>query len=102
MNNRITPEGIEAKIQNVTYHVVPGTTVTICNVILENGFSVQGTSACADPTLFNSNLGEQYSREDAFNKIWPLEGYLLKERLYQESKASVIADPLSQFDPGVE
>lgn len=83
---RVTKESIEAKITEVRYIVIPETTVTICIITLQNGYSVRGESACVDPANFNKELGEKYSYEDAFKKIWPLEGYLLKERVYKESK----------------
>jgi hypothetical protein len=49
-----------------------------------NGYVVLGTSACADPTMFNKALGEQYSYADAIEKLWPLEGYLLREELFSK------------------
>lgn len=35
---------------------------------------------------FDMALGRKYSYEDAFNKLWPLEGYLLAERIKNESR----------------
>lgn len=84
--NRVTKESIEAKIIAVGYVVLPGSTVTVCMITLQNGYSVRGESACVDPANFDKALGEQYAYEDAFRKIWPLEGYLLKERLYIDQK----------------
>ena len=49
-----------------------------------NGYVVLGTSACADPAMFNKALGEQYSYADAIKQLWPLEGYLLREELSKE------------------
>lgn len=82
---KVTKEAIESKIKAVGYVVLPGTTVTVCMITLENGFSVRGESACVDPAEFNRAVGEEYAYKDAFNKIWPLEGYLLKEKLYQDA-----------------
>lgn len=81
--NSITKEGIEAKIAKQEFHVIDGTTLTICILTLQNGYSVRGESACVDPANFNREMGEQYAFADAFRKIWPLEGYLLKQRLYE-------------------
>lgn len=83
MKTYITPEDIEAVIAAEAYHVIPGTTVTVCNLVLKNGFSVQGVSACVDPLRYNRQDGETYSREDAVSKVWPLEGYLLKQRMFE-------------------
>lgn len=57
--------------------------LTFCVLILKNGFTVTGESACASPENFDAELGRKIARQNAVNKIWPLEGYLLKERLFQ-------------------
>jgi len=56
--------------------------LTFCVLVLRNGFTVAGESACAHPARFNAELGKKYAREKAVEKIWQLEGYLLKEELY--------------------
>lgn len=78
---RITPEHIADKIVAGAYHVFPGTTVTVCCLTLSNGFTVIGESACADPANFNEELGRKIARDNARNKIWQLEGYLLRQYL---------------------
>lgn len=78
---RVTPERIEEVIAHEDYHVFPGTTVTVCCLTLLNGFNVVGESACASPENFNAELGRKIARQNAVNKIWPLEGYLLKQQL---------------------
>lgn len=55
--------------------------LTFCVLILKNGFTVTGESACASPENFDPEIGRKIARENAVNKIWPLEGYLLKEAL---------------------
>lgn len=78
---RITPEIIESKIKSEQYHVFDGTTFTTCLLTLENGFTVLGESACASPENFDAEIGRKIARDNARNKIWALEGYLLKEQL---------------------
>lgn len=78
---RITPERIEEVISAETYHHFEGTTVTICLLTLQNGYNVVGESACADPANFNSELGQRIARDNAKQKIWALEGYLLRDQL---------------------
>lgn len=56
--------------------------LTFCVLVLRNGFTVTGESACASPANFNAEIGRQIAREKAREKIWTLEGYLLKERLH--------------------
>ena len=58
--------------------------LTICILELKNGFTVTGESACASPENFDAELGRKIARANAVNKIWPLMGYALKEKLHHE------------------
>jgi hypothetical protein len=78
---RVTPQRLEEVIKDEAYHVFPGTMLTVCCLTLANGFTVTGESACASPANFNAELGRKIAREHAKQKIWPLEGYLLREKL---------------------
>lgn len=80
---RVTPEDIDQLIVSGDYHVFPGTTVTVCCLTLRNGFTVIGQSACADPHNFDEEVGKTIAYEDAWHKIWPLEGYLLRQMLHE-------------------
>ena len=55
--------------------------LTFCVLVLKNGFTVTGESACASPENFDAELGRKIARENAKQKMWPLLGYALKERL---------------------
>lgn len=79
---RLTPESIEKVIKSEQYHVVPGTTTTFCSITLRNGFVVNGESACASLDNFDEELGRKIAYDNAKDKIWMLEGYLLKEFLF--------------------
>jgi hypothetical protein len=79
---RITPDLINAAICDEAYHVFPGSQLTICCLTLRNGFTVTGESACASPENFDAELGQKIARENARDKVWMLEGYLLKQRLF--------------------
>lgn len=85
---RVTLDSMQAKVKSTTYTRLPDTTTTICQLTLENGYTVLGTSACVDPKQYNQALGEKYAYEDAINKMWPLEGYLLAEQRFQASKVA--------------
>ena len=78
---RLTPVLIDAAIVGEDYHVFPGTMLTVCCLTLRNGFTVTGESACASPENFNAEIGQKIARGNARDKIWALEGYLLKEKL---------------------
>lgn len=81
---RLTPQLIDDVIAGEQYHVFECSCLTVCCMTLRNGFTVTGESACASPENFNVELGRKIARENARNKIWQLEGYLLKQRLYSQ------------------
>ncbi|KQI68024.1 hypothetical protein AN189_13020 [Loktanella sp. 3ANDIMAR09] len=80
---RLTPDLIDSAIAGVDYHVFPGTQKTVCCLSLKNGFSVIGEAACASPENFDAEIGRRIAYSDAREKIWGLEGYLLKQRLFE-------------------
>lgn len=80
---RVTPDRLEQVIVSEQYHVFPNTTFTACLLTLENGYTVLGESACASPENFNAELGRKIARDNAKNKIWALEGYLLRQKLHE-------------------
>ena len=55
--------------------------LTFCVLVLRNGFTVTGESACASPENFDAEVGRKIARQNAVQKMWPLMGYALKERL---------------------
>lgn len=92
---RITPKDIENNIAYETYFTAadgakegdgdPGpeelSRLTFCVLVLSNGFTVTGESACASPENFNAKIGQKIARENALQKIWPLMGYELRSKL---------------------
>lgn len=99
---RVTPADIEANIKSIHYFTaaqgvngaesagacdtmpepVPALDLlTFCVLVLRNGFTVTGESACASPENFDAEIGRKIARQNAVAKIWPLMGYALKERL---------------------
>lgn len=84
---RLTPEYIKSRIVSTDYHVFPNTQLTICCIVLKNGYTEIGESACVSPENFNVSIGRNIAYENAVEKVWKLEGYLLKQALYvKESK----------------
>lgn len=98
---RLTPADIDSKIKAVEYILprdvckrdngvevfdapLPLQTLTFCILTLENGFTVTGESACASPENFDAEIGKKIAYDNAREKIWLLQGYLLKEKLYQK------------------
>jgi hypothetical protein len=85
---RLTPEHIDSVIVGETYTLLPSGKVMVCELTLKNGFTVRGDAAVVDKANFNEEVGKKISRENARDKIWQLEGYLLQERLSHENKSS--------------
>lgn len=104
---RITPSHIEDCIASVHFFTAadgvnsakrPDTVIsddslqslellTICVLVLKNGFTIVGKSACASPENYNADIGKDVAWRDAKEQIWPLEGYLLKQNLYEQKQS---------------
>lgn len=98
---RVTPADIEAAISSEWYinagdAIVPDEfqppvpaahplrLLTFCVLVLRNGFTVTGESACASPENFNAEVGRKIARENAVQKVWPLLGFRLRDRLVRD------------------
>ena len=66
--------------------------LTFCVLVLRNGFTVTGESACASPENFDAELGRKIARQNAMQKIWPLMGYELRSQLAAEARGDVNHD----------
>ena len=91
---RITPADIAANIVEEVYFspvelvrpeelraASPLRLLTFCVLVLRNGFTVTGESACASPENFNAEIGRRIAREHAVQKVWGLMGYELRSKL---------------------
>ena len=96
---RITPQDVEANIASESYFTAgdgvvgaaggPGPhtydssldLLTFCVLVLRNGFTVTGESACASPENFNPEIGRRIARQNAVDKVWAFMGYELKSKL---------------------
>ena len=79
--NSINEEFMKSQIANVEYHQLSGTTITIAVITLKSGFTVTGESACVDPNNFNAEIGNKIAYENAFDKLWQLFGFELKQKI---------------------
>src|SRR6478609_4131751 len=79
---RLTPESIDATIAGECYWRVPCTTMTVCALILRNGYVVTGESAAVSPENFDEDIGRKIARKNARERIWALQGYLLRQEIY--------------------
>ena len=73
--------GIERPQQDDS-DLLPLSLLTFCVLVLRNGFTVTGESACASPENFDSEIGRKIARQNAVGKIWPLMGYELRSKLH--------------------
>lgn len=80
----VTISDILAKIDKTEYLILPDGRTTLAMVTLKNGYTIRGESSCVCIENFNKALGEKYAFDNAVKKIWPLEGYLLAEKLFIE------------------
>ena len=81
---RITTDRIDSVIVSETFTKLPSGRTLICELTLVNGYTVRGESSCVSIENFDLELGKKISREDARQKIWQLEGYLLKQELFRK------------------
>lgn len=84
----VTHEHVASLILGADYHIFPGTTVTVCLLRLANGYTATGESACVDPANFDVALGKKIAYSRALDKIFQLEGYLLKQAMYEDATAA--------------
>ena len=56
-------------------------------LVLKNGFTVTGDSACVSRENFDAEIGRKVARENAISKMWPLLGYALKDKLHAPDPA---------------
>lgn len=81
---RVTLEHVNSVIEAEDYYVFQDV-LTVCCLLLKNGFTVTGESACASPENYDEELGRKIAKENAVNKIWALEGYLLRQKLHEQT-----------------
>lgn len=80
--NRVTIESIRARmVGKEIIHPLIAPHMTIVVIRLDNGFFLVGKSTPADPKNYDMELGEKFAIEDAERQAWPLEAYLLREKM---------------------
>lgn len=99
---RVTPAHLAAEIASTWYingatAIVPDdyqppvpcghplARLTICVLVLKNGFTVTGESACVSPENFNAEIGRRIAHDNAIDKLWPLLGFRLADTLAQQA-----------------
>ena len=83
---KVTREHLGMRIASADYVVMPDGRTTVCQLTMQNGFTVRGESSCVSAENFNKELGEKYAYEKAFDNAWAFEGYLLAELRHREAR----------------
>jgi len=77
----VSEQQIKDQIDSVTYHRIPDTTIILAIIKLKSGFHVTGQSSCVDPNTFNIEIGEKIAFENAFDQLWQLFSFELKQKI---------------------
>ena len=86
---RLNPGVIDATIMGCTFTKLPSGKKMVCEITLRNGFTVTGESSTVSKENFDEEIGKKISFENARDKIWMLEGYLLQQKLYEDVMVSL-------------
>jgi len=82
----VTLGDVQAAIAYESYQRIPYTNVTICCLILQNGFAVVGEAHCVSADNYDREIGQKLAYEAAESKVWGFLGYALKDRLYRQAQ----------------
>lgn len=63
--------------------------LTICIIVMRNGFTVTGESACGRADLFNEEIGRKVARRHAIDKIYSLLGFLAKDAACSAKESAI-------------
>lgn len=80
---RLTEDSVCNKIKDVSFTVMPSGKAVVCELTLENGFTVRGESAVVDKKNFVLEIGQKISFSRAVDKVWEVEGYLMQQKKYE-------------------
>lgn len=89
--SRITPQMIDAEIADEVYHTSLNG-LTVCVLILHNGFTVTGESRPIDPAELDADLGRDLAKGKARQRITELLAFrLADQRHLEEQRAELLA-----------
>lgn len=81
----LTPQDLENQIAKIEYQRF-GETGMLAIFILQNGYTVTGESGCIDPAIFNEEIGKQIAYDNAFDKLWQILGYGVRQKWHEETQ----------------
>lgn len=103
MKNKLTIDDLLKKVVKTEYTTLNDGRTTICQITLQNGYTLIGTSACISVETYNQALGEKYAFDHAIEKLWELEGYLRKEDISrkEEEAKGLLNNEFPEFNQAV-
>lgn len=84
---RLTQKDLEEQISKVEYQRF-GETGILAVITLVNGYTVTGKSGCIDPAIFDEEIGKKVAYDNAFNQLWEILGYEVKQKWYEATQLS--------------
>ncbi|MNP32106.1 hypothetical protein D3C76_1252710 [compost metagenome] len=78
---KLSPQWIENQVLTEEY-LIRGGRFMVCIIYTRGGYYVTGESAPINPAEFTEELGKKYSREEALDKIWRIEGIIARKQHY--------------------
>jgi len=82
---RVTYSSILPKVKSTTYTVLPDGRTTICQLTMNNGFTIEGSSVYSDPSEYDRDISEDVAHDDAMRNAWKFETYLRAQRIHKET-----------------
>lgn len=103
---RVRPADLEAEIASEHFFTIgdaagvptsmpsPLHLITIGVLVLKNGFTVIGKSACVSRENFDADIGRKIARDDAMKNLWPLVAFRLCDKLAAEAAIEATDGPV--------
>jgi hypothetical protein len=86
--HKIPKEHIEDLMAHANYEIWDSQfgSCTIVAMTLPNGYTLVESSGCIDPNEYDHYLGVELCKAALERRVWQLEGYLGKQKFYEETK----------------
>lgn len=88
MKTKLDRTDVEGVVSKIHYHQVPESRTIICALTLKNGFVVTGESSCVHESTFDESIGKDLAFRNAIDKVYMVEGYLLRQKLFEQAEAA--------------
>jgi hypothetical protein len=108
---RVTLEDIEGAIVYENYYIVSQAPqsrhdypdaldrLSFYILVMRNGYTVVGHSACVSHDNFDADLGRKISRQHAIDQCWALFGFSLADQLFNERQVEIRATAFFKANP---